>query len=131
MCSNGSDQNGWPTIVFLTPEGDQLHTVNFLAPVPFLDILAKIVDYVDQNREALREASQRGVRVRLILSSRNTDLKPIRYAGRGYYKELLEAGVEVYEYKPSRLHAKTVIVDGAPATKEAVTRCSGFRAKGS
>jgi cardiolipin synthase len=67
-------------------------------------------------REALREASQRGVRVRLILSSRNTDFKPIRYAGRGYYKELLEAGVEIYEYKPARLHAKTVIVDGTWAS---------------
>jgi cardiolipin synthase len=64
-------------------------------------------------RDALHEAAHRGVRVRLILPSRKTDIKAIRYAGRSYYKSLLESGIEIYEYLPARLHAKTVIVDGA------------------
>jgi cardiolipin synthase len=62
-------------------------------------------------REALREAAKRGVRVRLILASRNTDLKGIRYAGRISYKELLRAGIEIYEYQSAQLHAKTMVVD--------------------
>jgi len=63
-------------------------------------------------REALLRAAKRGVRIRIILPSRNTDVRAARYAGRIYYRELLRAGIEIYEYQPSRLHAKTVIVDG-------------------
>lgn len=63
-------------------------------------------------REALRDAARRGVRIRLILPSRKTDVKAVRYAGRSYYKTLLEEGVEIYEYQPCLLHAKTMIVDG-------------------
>ena len=68
------------------------------------------------SREALVAAARRGVRVRLLLSGRNTDARPVRYAGRIYYHDLLEAGVEIYEYQPARLHAKTTIVDGTWAT---------------
>lgn len=63
-------------------------------------------------REALRNAARRGVRIRLILPSRKTDVKAIRYAGRSYYKDLLESGIEIYEYQPCRLHSKTMVVDG-------------------
>jgi cardiolipin synthase len=34
-------------------------------------------------------------------------------AGRAAYDDLLEAGVEVFEYQPTMLHAKTMTVDGA------------------
>lgn len=67
-------------------------------------------------REALKEAAKRGVRVRLLLAGRDTDLKSVRYAGRISYKELLEAGVEIYEFQGSRLHSKTMVVDGAWAS---------------
>src|SRR5262245_60060299 len=67
-------------------------------------------------REALKEASERGVRVRLLLSGRNTDITSIRYAGRISYKELLEAGIEIYEYEGAMLHSKTMVVDGAWAS---------------
>lgn len=63
-------------------------------------------------RDALVKAAERGVRVRLVLPSRNTDSRAVRYAGRIYYRRLLEAGVEIYEYEPARLHAKTMVVDG-------------------
>lgn len=67
-------------------------------------------------RKALIEAHNRGVRVRLLLSGGRTDLSAVRYAGRRYYQELLEAGIEIYEYLPAQLHAKTFVVDGAWAT---------------
>jgi cardiolipin synthase A/B len=35
------------------------------------------------------------------------------------YGKLLEAGVEIHEYKPTMLHQKTMIVDGAWATVSA------------
>lgn len=61
---------------------------------------------------ALMRAARRGVRVRLLLPGRNTDSGPVRHAGRRYYHDLLETGVEIYEYQPSRLHAKTLVADG-------------------
>lgn len=67
-------------------------------------------------KDALQAAARRGVRVRLILSGRKTDIKPVRYAGRISYHDLLGAGVEIYEYQPARLHAKTAVVDGVWAT---------------
>jgi cardiolipin synthase len=32
-------------------------------------------------------------------------------ASRSYYKDLIDAGVEVYEFQPGLLHAKTMVVD--------------------
>ena len=63
-------------------------------------------------RRALESAARRGVRVRLLLPGRNTDLPTLRFAGRTEYGALLRAGVEIYEYQPARLHAKTLVVDG-------------------
>jgi uncharacterized protein YyaL (SSP411 family) len=38
------NQNGWPTIAFLTPAGDHLFSVNYTAPEPFINLLVKVVD---------------------------------------------------------------------------------------
>ncbi len=67
-------------------------------------------------RRALVVAAKRGVRVRLLLPSRRTDSHAVHYAGRIYYARLLKAGVEIWEYEPCRLHAKTMVVDGRWAT---------------
>ena len=61
-------------------------------------------------REALQRAARRGVDVRLILPGRS-DVPLVYYAGRSYYKELLEAGVKIYERKSRVLHAKSATVD--------------------
>lgn len=61
-------------------------------------------------RELLR-AARRGVEVRLLLTSRNTDHPPIRYAGQRYYPRLLRAGVRIHEYQPHFLHLKMVLID--------------------
>lgn len=63
-------------------------------------------------RGALERAARRGVRVRLLLPGKHTDAPPTRHAGRSDYGKLLRAGIEVYEYQPAKLHAKTVVVDG-------------------
>lgn len=62
-------------------------------------------------RRALRRAARRGVDVRLLLTGRNTDHAPVRYAGRRYYPRLLKAGVRIFEYQPRFLHLKMVLVD--------------------
>ncbi len=59
---------------------------------------------------ALFRARRRGVRVRVILAAA-TDVKLVLFAARGLYRQLLRAGVEVYEWKHRILHAKTAVVD--------------------
>ena len=62
-------------------------------------------------RRALRRAAMRGVDVRLLLTARNTDQPPVRYAGQRYYPRLLKAGVRIFEYQPQFLHLKMLLVD--------------------
>jgi len=61
--------------------------------------------------EALTNAADRGVKVRILVPGPHIDKGFVRVAGRAAYQELLEAGVELYEYQPTMLHAKTMVVD--------------------
>lgn len=63
-------------------------------------------------RRDLRWAARRGARVRLILAGK-TDVLLAQLAAQFYYRRLLQAGVEIYEYTPQILHAKLIIADGA------------------
>ena len=60
---------------------------------------------------ALTSAGRRGVRTLMLFPKRN-DNWIVAAASRSYYKDLIDAGVEVYEFKPGLLHSKTMIVDG-------------------
>ena len=62
--------------------------------------------------EALQAAAERGVRVRVLVPGHNIDKPPVWIAGRASYDDLLAAGVEIFEYQPTMLHAKTMTVDG-------------------
>ncbi len=62
-------------------------------------------------RDAIRERAHNGVDVRILVPGASTDAKPVRLAGHGYYEELLAAGVRIYEYQPTMMHAKTVAID--------------------
>jgi cardiolipin synthase len=67
-------------------------------------------------RDLLIGAAQRGVDVQLLLPGPRTDVASTRWAGRGFYADLLKAGVQIYEYQPRMLHAKTMTVDGVWST---------------
>ena len=60
---------------------------------------------------ALETASQRGVRVRLLLAGKAAYRWTV-LAGRSYYESLLKAGVEIYEYRHGLFHPKTLTIDG-------------------
>ena len=62
-------------------------------------------------RRALVLAARRGVRVRLLLQGQYEYFLPYR-ASRQLYGQLMAAGVEIYEYHASFLHAKVAVVDG-------------------
>lgn len=59
---------------------------------------------------ALTTAALRGVDVR-VLVPRRSDSLVVTAAARSYYDGLLAAGVRVYEYQPTMIHAKTLVVD--------------------
>ncbi len=61
---------------------------------------------------ALTSAARRGVRTVMIFPKRN-DSRIVAGISRSYYHDLISAGVEVYEFRPGLLHAKTMMVDGA------------------
>jgi cardiolipin synthase len=70
----------------------------------------------DDFRRLVKEARQRGVDVRLLTAGQQSDVKSTWYAARARYVELLECGVRIFEYTPSMIHAKTIVVDGAWGT---------------
>jgi cardiolipin synthase len=63
-------------------------------------------------RKALLRAAQRGVRVRVIVPGAETDQRLVRLASRRMYRELLEGGVRLFEYRPAMTHVKALMVDG-------------------
>jgi cardiolipin synthase len=65
--------------------------------------------------DALASAAQRGVDVRLVLPG-VSDHSLIRYAGQGFYDQLLTAGVKIFELQVAVLHAKTAVIDSAWST---------------
>ncbi len=64
----------------------------------------------DSILEALKAAADRGVRTELIVPG-TSDNKTVGEAVRTYYQELLDMGVEVYEYSPGFVHSKVCIAD--------------------
>ena len=62
---------------------------------------------------ALCDAAERGVRVRVLVPGPHIDKGPVRVAGQAAYDTLLDCGIEVHEFQPTMLHAKTMTVDGA------------------
>lgn len=66
-------------------------------------------------RRALVRAAARRVRVLLMLQAR-VEYITLHYATRALYGALLEAGVEIYEYRRSFMHAKVAVIDGRWAT---------------
>ncbi|NOX58483.1 MAG: cardiolipin synthase [Planctomycetes bacterium] len=61
---------------------------------------------------ALQSAAYRGLRVKLLIPSFSNHWLTL-WAGRSFYKELIDAGVEIFEYRHALLHSKVVIVDDA------------------
>jgi cardiolipin synthase len=61
--------------------------------------------------QALRAAARDGVDVRLLVPNAS-DLAILRPLSRSGYRPLLEAGVRIFEWRGSMLHAKTAVADG-------------------
>ncbi len=62
-------------------------------------------------QSALCAAAHRGVRTTIVFPARN-DSWQVAGASRSYYRGLLAAGVEIYEYEGGLLHTKSITLDG-------------------
>lgn len=76
-----------------------------------LDIQSPYVVLDESSMWALEQARARGVRIRMLTESEQTDAKPVKYAGRAGYQRLLDLGIDIYEYQPTMMHAKVMVVD--------------------
>ena len=107
--------NGYVIPYYDSPIRDE-HTSNVL----FTEILSVATNYVwfytpylilgDALFDALIRAANRGVDVRIIMPG-IPDKKIIYRLSRSYYKDLIQAGVKIYEYTPGFVHAKAVLTD--------------------
>ncbi len=68
-----------------------------------------------QITKALTDAAKRGIDVKIVLPSVSDSPMSVA-AGRSYYSRLLKAGVKIYEYRKTVLHAKTAVIDGIWST---------------
>lgn len=65
----------------------------------------------DGLRDRLCEAARRGVEVDVLVPGEHTDKRIVQAAGEADYTPLLEAGVRIWRYQPTMLHAKVITVD--------------------
>ena len=66
-------------------------------------------------RAALKEAVDRGVEVDVLLPGPHADKRVTQLASESLYAELVSAGVRIWNFQPSMLHTKIMVVDGAAA----------------
>jgi cardiolipin synthase A/B len=67
-------------------------------------------------RRALEGAVRRGVDVRVVVPGQYSDVPIVQQASRWHYEGLLRRGIRIYEYEPTMMHAKTMVVDGIWST---------------
>lgn len=63
--------------------------------------------------DALVEAAERGVDMRILVPGSHIDKEFVRTAGRAAYDQLIEVGIRLFEYCPTMLHAKSLVIDDA------------------
>ncbi len=61
--------------------------------------------------ETCLAARKRGVKIEIIVPGPHADAKIVQRASRSRWGELLDGGVEIYEYQPTMYHCKVMIVD--------------------
>jgi cardiolipin synthase len=105
QCVRGASESGnsdiytlFRTLFQLAQERIRIATAYF---VPDAEIIGR-----------LAQAVERGVEVELLLPGPHADKRFVQLAGEGTYAALLEAGVSIWSFQSSMLHAKIMTVDG-------------------
>lgn len=62
-------------------------------------------------RTELIAAAKRGVKVEIVVPGKHIDAKLVRAASKRHWPDLIQAGIKIYEYQPTMVHVKLLIVD--------------------
>ena len=113
-----------PAAGYVIPYGDSPLDKENVGEMVYLNMLNQARDYCwimtpylildNEMLTALQFAAKRGVDVRLILPH-IPDKKYAFCLAQSHYRELLEAGVRIYEYTPGFIHAKVFLCDDRDA----------------
>jgi cardiolipin synthase len=95
-----------------TNDMKRLYLLSIAAARRTLDICSPYFIIDESSDYSLTQAARRGVKIRILVEGDLTDAKPVKYSGRAYYEHLLEMGIEIYEYQPTMMHTKAMVVDG-------------------
>ncbi len=108
MVVRGESEEGWSDIAML-------RRVVFARARRRIRITTPYYAPDDAMFAALARAVSRGVQVQLLLPGPNNDKEVARLAAEGRYPDLLDAGIELYHFRSTMLHAKVLTVDGEVA----------------
>lgn len=110
---------------FVQPYGDSPVDGELVGQSVYLNMINSAKKYIyittpyfvvgDEVITALTVASKSGVDIKIILPY-IPDKAYVHTITRSHYNELIEAGIEVYEYTPGFIHSKTVVVDDQVCT---------------
>jgi len=111
------DREGASFLVRSSPTGGsndlkRLYLLLIASAQRTLDIASPYFVMDESTIWAFERAAQRGVRVRILVEGDHTDAMPVKYASRADYDRLMSVGVELYEFAPTMMHAKVLVVDG-------------------
>ena len=65
----------------------------------------------DKTRAELMAAAHRGVKVEIVVPGEHIDQTLVRISSRRHWRPMLQAGIKIYEYQPTMVHVKLLIVD--------------------
>jgi cardiolipin synthase len=82
------------------------HRVRFVTPYLAPD---------ESSTRLLVEAAKRGVEIEIMIPGPYTDQRISRLAGSDELEQLVEAGIVIWRYQPTMMHAKVVTIDGVIA----------------
>jgi cardiolipin synthase A/B len=116
--TSGTDETGRSFALRSSPTGGsndlkRLYLLAIASARRSLDITTPYFVPDESSEWSLQEAVTRGVKVRILVEGDITDAMPVKYASRNVYDRLLSMGIEIYEYQPTMMHTKVVVVDGA------------------
>ena len=77
-----------------------------------IDIQSPYITLDPSTQWSLDRARERGVRIRVLAEGDITDAMPVKHASRYDYQRLLDSGFEIFEYQPTMMHTKVLVVDG-------------------
>ncbi len=102
IAASGPDSNS-PTILYSLLQAIYLAKEEILITTPYFIPGESLLD-------ALNIAAMSGLTVKLLVPYKSDSLL-VNAASRSYYREILNAGVEIYRYKKGFVHAKTIVTD--------------------